>query len=70
MSTSLETVLQVLTYQRRIAMRSVPDLQVVIFAFQGSTLGLQVKDISEINPDQITKLGRNDAGARDVGRVL
>ena len=60
----------VLTYERRVSLIPVPDLQVVVLAFPWGAGGLDEEPVSKVDPDEVSR-GRGDGPeAGDVRAVL
>ena len=60
----------VLTYERRVSLIPVPDLQVVVLAFPWGAGGLDEEPVSKVDPDEVSR-GRSDGPeAGDVRAVL
>ena len=54
------------TYERRVSLVTVPDLEEVVLALAGGDLGLDLEDVSEVDPDKVADVRSDLSEAGNV----
>ena len=59
-----------LTYERRVALITVPNLEVVVVTVAFVGRRLDAERVPEVDPDEVAEVGRDRPETGDVGRII